>query len=207
MREFVATAFGYPAALFSFLLVVVVAYWVLTVIGAADLDVLDGAEGGGFEGSLAGLGLNGVPPTVVLSLVIAFSWFACLAGTVLLNGADLSTPLTVVLGFVLVVLALLVGVAVTRLLAVPLRRLFPNEPPASRNDFVGRPCVIRTGSVTHDFGQAEVTAADGSSALVQVRQSGQDVLIAGSTALIFDYDVDGEFFWVVPADSVLGPNH
>jgi hypothetical protein len=40
-----------------------------------------------------------------------------------------------------------------------------------------------------------------------VRQAGQDVLAAGTTALIFDYDVDGEFFWVVPADSVLGPNH
>jgi hypothetical protein len=204
MREFVSTAFAYPAAFFSFLLLAVVAYWVLTVIGATDLDVLDG---GGFEGSLAGLGLNGVPLTVVLSLVTAFSWFACLAGTVLLIGADLSTQLTILLGIVLLVLALLVGLVVTRLLAVPLRRLFPNDPPASRNDFVGRPCVIRTGSVTHDFGQAEVTAADGSSALVQVRQAGQDVLIAGSTALIFDYDVDGEFFWVVPADSVLGPNH
>ncbi|HWO65844.1 MAG TPA: hypothetical protein VNO31_38015, partial [Umezawaea sp.] len=61
--------------------------------------------------------------------------------------------------------------------------------------------------VTHDFGQAEVTATDGSSAVVQVRQAGQDVLVAGSTALIFDYDVDGEFFWVAPVDSALGPNH
>jgi hypothetical protein len=135
------------------LLLAVVAYWVLTAIGAADLDVLDG---GGFEDSLAGLGLNGVPLTVVLSLVTAFSWFACLAGTVLLDGADLSSSLTVMLGLVVIVLALLVGLVVTRLLAVPLRRLFPNEPPASRKDFVGRPCVIRTGSVTHDFGQADV---------------------------------------------------
>jgi hypothetical protein len=48
------------------------------------------------------------------------------------------------------------------------------------------------------FGQAEVTAADGSSALVQVRQNGEYELSAGSTALIYDYDADGEFFFVMP---------
>ncbi|WNV91128.1 hypothetical protein [Umezawaea sp. Da 62-37] len=204
MGEFTGTAFGYPTVFLSVLLLVVVLYWLLAVVGVLDGD---GAEVGGFEGVLAGLGVDGVPVTVVLSLLTAFSWFACLGGSVLLNGFDLSSPLTIVLGLVVLLLALVVGVFATRLLAWPLRKLFPNAPQASRNDFIGRPCVVRTGTVTHDFGQAEVTAVDGSSALVQVRQAGQDVLTAGSTALIFDYDVEGEFFWVVPVDSVLGPNH
>jgi hypothetical protein len=202
MEEFIGTAFGYPTAFLSVLLVVVVLYWLLAAVG-----VLDGDGVGGFEGALAGLDLDGVPSTVVLSLVTAFSWFACLGGSVLLNGSDLSSPVVIALGVAVLLVALVVGVFLTRLLAWPLRKLFPNGPQASRNDFVGRPCVIRTGTVTHDFGQAEVTAADGSSAVVQVRQAGQDVLVAGSTALIFDYDVDGEFFWVAPVDSALGPNH
>jgi hypothetical protein len=204
LAEFIGTAFGYPTAFLSVLLVVVVLYWLLAAVGVLGGD---DAEVGGFEGALAGLGLDGVPATVTLSLLTAFSWFACLGGSVLLNGFDLSSPLAIALGLVVLVVALAVGVLLTRLLAWPLRKLFPNGPQASRNDFIGKPCVIRTGTVTHDFGQAEVTASDGSSAVVQVRQAGQDVLIAGSTALIFDYDVDGEFFWVVPADSVLGPNH
>ena len=34
--------------------------------------------------------------------------------------------------------------------------------------------------------------------MVQVRQAGDKArLTSGSTALIFDYDADGEFFWVV----------
>ena len=57
---------------------------------------------------------------------------------------------------------------------------------------------------------AEVHAVDGSSAVVQVRQSLDDaagpggVLRAGAAALIYDYDDGGEFFWVMPAPSPTG---
>jgi hypothetical protein len=87
----------------------------------------------------------------------------------------------------------------------PLGRFLPTPaPPPSRRDFVGRACVIRTGRVGPDFGQAEVHAADGSSALVQVRQSLDEaagpgsVLRSGASALIYDYDAEGEFFRVMP---------
>jgi hypothetical protein len=100
----------------------------------------------------------------------------------------------------------------TRLAVLPLRRVFQDQVAASLRDFVGLPCVIRTGRVGPDFGQAEVTAPDGSSAIVQVRQPAMDVpvagtaadgtgLTAGSTALIFDFDPDGRFFWVMPHDA------
>ncbi|GAA5004147.1 hypothetical protein GCM10025734_42170 [Kitasatospora paranensis] len=83
-------------------------------------------------------------------------------------------------------------------------------PPPSRRDFVGLGCVIRTGRVGPDFGQAEVRAADGSSAVVQVRQNRADAAAAGSglragtSALIYDYDAEGEFFWVMPAPPSTG---
>ncbi|MGW0395072.1 hypothetical protein ACWDYJ_30200 [Streptomyces sp. NPDC003042] len=53
-----------------------------------------------------------------------------------------------------------------RLLARSAAKLFPDEPGPSRLDFVGLTCVIRMGRVDAGFGQAEVTAVDGSSALV-----------------------------------------
>jgi hypothetical protein len=94
---------------------------------------------------------------------------------------------------------------------VPLRRLTPEPlPPPSRQDFVGLACVIRTGRVGPDFGQAEVRAADGSSAVVQVRQSLDETagpggaLRTGASALIYDYDVEGEFFRVMPAPPATG---
>lgn len=190
---FVGAALGFPAVVFTFALVVVIGYWVLVLLGGLGIDALDGEDGSDF---LDGLGLGGVPVTVVLSLLIAVAWFVSLAGTVLLDRADVPGVVLALLSIAVLLGALLCSWFVARLVVLPLRRLAPQGPEASRADFVGRTCVVRTGRVTADFGQAEVTAADGSSAIVQVRQAGADPLSAGSTAVIYDYDADGEFFWV-----------
>jgi hypothetical protein len=153
------------------------------------------------------VGLGGVPITVAVSLVVAFAWFTALAGREWVGaGAGGGGG-----RWFLLPAALVGGWVGARLLVVPLRRMMPQPPPPpSRRDFVGLGCVIRTGRVGPDFGQAEVRAADGSSAVVQVRQSLDDaagpgdVLRAGVSALIYDYDADGEFFWVMPAPSSTG---
>lgn len=201
MGGFFSAALGFPAVLFSFLLIVVVGYWLLVLVGGADVDGPDtgdgGVDGGGF---LGGLGLGGVPLSIALSLLVAFTWFVSLAGTVALNALDLTTGVRIGLSIAVLLAAVLLGLLGTRLVVVPLRRLFPDRKAPSRNDFVGNVCVVRTGRVDHDFGQAEVTSPDGSSAIVQVRQAGADDLRSGSTAVIYDYDPDGEFFWVSPVE-------
>jgi hypothetical protein len=148
------------------------------------------------------VGLGGVPITVAVSLVVAFAWFTALTGRAWLGSRGT---------WVLLPLALAGGWAGARLLVWPVRRLMPDPaPPPSRRDFVGLGCVIRTGRVGPDFGQAEVRAADGSSAVVQVRQNRADAdaagrgLRAGTSALIYDYDAEGEFFWVMPAPPSTG---
>ncbi|MEV7602381.1 hypothetical protein AB0O91_33920 [Kitasatospora sp. NPDC089797] len=155
-----------------------------------------GADGGGtghHGGVLDALGLGGVPATVAVSLLVALAWFVSLAGTVLTSGAPARGGVFAV--------ALVASWAGTGLLVRPLRRLFPEDRPVTRGDFVGRVCVVRTGRVTADFGQAEVTAGDGSTATVQVRTAAPEPdLTAGRTALIYDYDADREHFLVAPFD-------
>lgn len=184
MGDFLDAAMSFPAAPFTVLLVVVLLYWLLVLLGTAEIDVVD-------DDLLDGVGFGGVPVTVTVSVLVVVAWFVSLAGVVLTDG--------VLLGVVVLVVALFAGLLAARAVALPLRRLYVAGGEASRNDFVGRECVIRTGVVSADFGQAEVTAADGSSAIVQVRQTGEHELTAGRRALIFDYDIDGEFFWVAPA--------
>jgi hypothetical protein len=125
------------------------------------------------------------------------AWFGSLAGAELLT----SLPAWVVL-----IGALVVAWVIARVAAFGLARLFPAGERHSRSDFVGLTGVIRTGRVTRTFGQAEVHAPDGSSAIVQVRTPGDDELPAGTVALLFDVDPDGDFFWVVPADVALRPD-
>ncbi|MGC1212451.1 MAG: hypothetical protein WA890_14415 [Micromonospora sp.] len=203
MTGFVGTALSFPTVLFSFLLLVVVGYWLLVLTGVLDLG--DDLDVDGVPG-LAGLGLGGVPATVAFSVLVAVAWFVSLAGTVLLDGLGLGTAARIAVSVGVLVVAVLCSWLVTRLVAVPLGRLFPTGTEASRHAFVGSLCTIRTGRVTADFGQAEVTASDGSSAVVQVRQPGDEPLRAGSSALIYDYDVDGEFFWVMPAGIAFDPD-
>lgn len=193
MGGFVEAVLSFPTVLFTPLLLLVVGYWLLVAVGGVDTDG-DGAADGGV---LAVAGLGGVPASVGLSLLVGFGWFASLVGSELLG----ALPGALVLGAALAVAWLL-----TRLAVVALARLLPAGAEPSRADFVGLTCVIRTSRVTRTFGQAEVHAVDGSSAIVQVRQAGTDVLRAGSAALLYDFDAAGEYFWVVPTDVALHPD-
>ncbi|KAA6213493.1 hypothetical protein CP973_30185 [Streptomyces albofaciens JCM 4342] len=186
---FTRAALAFPAVLFTFALLVVAAYWLLVLIGGAAVDILDGGEG--VDGGAAGL-----PVTVTLSLGVLIAWAGSLTGAALTESPRLRAA---ALGLSLC--AAWLGAHAAARLA---RRLLPDERVASRDDFVGRVCVIRTGRVTADFGQAEVRADDGATAVVQVRTQ-ESGLTAGSSALIFDYDAEGEFFRVAPFDAADGP--
>ena len=82
MELFATIALSWPTAVFSVLLMVVIAYWLLAMLGLVDLDILhfhvhpDG-EAVHFE-SLAGLllkyGLEGVPITLVFTCVVFYGW-------------------------------------------------------------------------------------------------------------------------------------
>lgn len=196
MAEFFDTASRFPTAVFGVLLIVVILYWIVVFLGAFGIEALDGDGDVGPAGLIAGIGLGGVPVAVTLSLWIAFAWFATFAGTALLGDAD-SGGFWVVGGIGILLGATFAAYLITLILIFPLRRLFPDVEPAARSDFVGNICVIRTAGVDQSYGQAEVRAEDGSSAIIQVRQSGDDDLSAGAQALIVEYDDAGEFFWVI----------
>jgi hypothetical protein len=205
MGEFVRAALAFPAVLFSFALVVVAGYWLLVLVGGV------GVGHGGHDGHGGPWGHDhhpghgnhdshtdaaGVPVTVTLSFAIAVTWFVALVGTALTDRWWLRAA------------ALLAALGLGRLTALGVRaagrRLFPPEKPSLRGDFVGRTCVVRTGRVGADFGQAEVRAEDGSTAILQVRTD-ESGLGSGSTALIFDYDVAGEVFLITAFDGELDP--
>ena len=96
MDDFLAASLSFPTVVFTVLMLITMAYWLLVIVGAMGLDVLDfdhdhagGADGHGGDGgtdvdvdhghSGEGLGvlptllwvlkLNSVPMTIVLSLM------------------------------------------------------------------------------------------------------------------------------------------
>ncbi|GAA4896847.1 OB-fold-containig protein [Streptomonospora salina] len=211
MNGLLEASLAFPTVLFSFLLLVVVGYWLFVVLGAVDTDILDfdaeldSGSAGGLGGALGAVGLGGVPVTVVLSLMIAVAWFVSLVGTVLIDSLSDTSPLMIALGLVVLVAAVVIAWGVTSAIAMGVRAFLPPERQSRGADFVGRTCVVRTGRVDRDFGQAEISAGEGSSSLIEVRTIGDERLTSGSTALIFDYDADAGVYRVTPFDSALDP--
>ncbi|MBB3039515.1 hypothetical protein [Hoyosella altamirensis] len=210
MSNLLDAALSFPAVLFTFAFVVVIGYWLLVLVGGLGLDVFEGdTEAAEAEpsGWMKGLDLGGVPLTVALSLFVAFAWLVSIIGSVMLGGVNLAGAAAAAALIGVLIAAVAIGAITTKLFISPLKRVFRHVPAQSRSDFVGKICIIRTSSVGPDFGQAEVTSPDGSSALVQVRQTAEHAaetpLKAGTSALIYDYDADGEFFWVAPVDPAL----
>ncbi|MET7487609.1 hypothetical protein [Streptomyces sp. NPDC005538] len=201
MGAFVTAAIGFPAVVFTAALVVVVLYWLLVALGAADAH----GHGHAHLHSRAHADvrwLGGVPVTLAFSLFVAVGWLISFCASVLLVP---SGPIGVLVGVVVLLGTVYVSWRTTKVLVRPLHRLFPDEAGPSRLDFVGLTCTIRTGRVDQTFGQAEVRAADGSAAVVQVRQNDTGALTHGSTGLLYAFDETGEFFWVAPYDSALDP--
>ncbi|WP_406382511.1 hypothetical protein [Streptomyces sp. NBC_01618] len=220
MQEFLNAGTAFPAVLFGAALAVVVCFWLLVLVGAADHHSFDGDLGTGMAG------VGGVPVTVTVSVMVVVGWFTSLTGTVLLHRSGVTGLTRAGLACAVLAGALLIAWAVMRVLVRLVRRRFPEEPPPSRQDFLGRICTVRTGSVSSDFGQAEVAAVDGSTAIVQVRLLGPAnavdgvggvggvggvdgtelaALTSGSAGLLYAYDDEGEFFWVSPYDRALDP--
>ncbi|MFD9499577.1 hypothetical protein [Streptomyces sp. NPDC060035] len=206
MTEFRSAAVTFPAVLFGAALVVVVCFWLLVPAGAVGTDSFDSD----LDADAAGVG--GVPVAVSASLAVVVAWVTSLTGSVLVQRSGVSGTARSLLQVAVLAGALLIARGVVRMLVRRFRLYFPVEPPPSRQDFVGQVCTIRTDGVSAGFGQAEVAAAaaDGSTAIVQVRQpvppSGPgEVLAAGSAGLLYAYDAAGEFFRVSTYDDALGP--
>ncbi|WP_431983412.1 hypothetical protein [Streptomyces qinglanensis] len=199
MGTFLEATTAFPTVVFSAALLVIVLGWLLAALGSVDPEDFAAPFGSAFHG------LAGLPAAVGVSLLTAVAWLLSLAGGLLLDRAGLGPGQQAAAGVALLAAAVPAGRPLVRAAARAAARVLPTGTGPSRHDFVGLTCTVRTRQVDGGFGQAEVTAEDGSSALVQVRQSGTARLTRGSTGLLYAYDDAGEFFWVAPFDPALDP--
>ena len=230
MIELLQTAVALPTVIFTVLLGLVVGYWALVILGALDLDVLEGADGAtdvldaasdaittadmdGADGLLGGrlpvmvteLGLRGVPLTVWLSIFVLIAWSVTLLGMRFVGGAASSLLGPFGGGAVVTLASLAISAVGTAAITRPMQRLFVAPTARSHTSLVGKVCTVTTLRVDGDFGQAEVEDG-GAGLLVQVRCDESNDLTRGSQALIFDYDPDEGIFHVSRFDDPVDVN-
>ncbi|MDZ4359590.1 MAG: DUF1449 family protein [Variovorax sp.] len=199
MGDFMGAVTGYPTAIYTVLLGVVVIYWVLAVVGMVDfessgidVDLHTHADGdtsdmGQIASYVVAFGLNGVPFSVAVSLLVLVAWtLSCLGGEWLLPLVP-TMVLKLLAGTVLLVVSAALAIPVTAVAIRPLKRLFVSHTAVSNAALVGQVCRVVTGVVNEKDGRAEV-ARRGAGLNIRVWAPTPNALKRGSHALILEYD-------------------
>lgn len=212
MIGFLDAATSFPSVIYTVLLGVVLVYWLLSLIGIVDIDSgpvieaelhtdADVDEIGDLASYLVGLGLNGVPFSVVLSLLVLVSWtVTCLAAMWLLPLVPTSL-LRGIAGLAVMLVALALAIPVTARLIRPLRGLFVTHTAISNAALVGQECKVLTATVDEKFGRAEV-ATRGASVNIRVWAETPNTLGKGAIARILDYDTAGARYLIVAEERI-----
>lgn len=164
----------------------------------------DGADAGGdgSAGLMSALRLRSAPATVVLSLLVLFSWILSMAGMQVLEIFNFGGVGATLAKLGVLVLAPLLALFPTSVAVRPLARVFA-PPSATRHaSLVGKLCTIRTGTVTERFGEA-LLEDGGAGVVVRVRIDTGDKLARGDQAVIVAYDAERQEFTVAPMAGIL----
>jgi hypothetical protein len=167
----------------------------------------ESGEGHGHESSalaalLNALHLRSVPVTVILSLIITFSWLVCTIAMQLVS-RDMPAGSRALLGWLVLVGSPMLALPLTSFSARPLAKVFVHRRAPSHTDLIGKTCVVRTGTVTSSFGEASLE--DGGAGLVlRVRVDRELPVKRGDQMLIVEWDRERESFLVEPLDVIDG---
>ncbi|MFJ8533604.1 hypothetical protein [Streptomyces sp. NPDC093591] len=174
MRTVLVAAAGFPTLLFTAALVVVVVFWLLVAVGAAASDSFDA------DVDLDAWGMGGVPVAVAFSLLTGFAWLLSLGAAVLLGLAVPAGVLRILTCLLLPFGAVCVAWRLTGRCLRPLRRRLPDEPGPSPSGFAGQSDA--------GAGHVEMSAWDGSTAVVPLHRGGADRLPMGATGPLSVYE-------------------
>lgn len=195
MNLFLQTSLSFPVVLLSFLLCVVVLYWLAVALGVLEIEALDfnldGVESSfssveGIGGLLLKLGFRDVPVTLWLTLLVFFGWmFSYFLELLALRFLPLGW-LRYPLGLVALCVCLMLALPVVRLLSTPLRPLFRKVNRDTTRSLIGQVVVVRSGKVTRQTGQASLE--DGGAGLILRIRADEDLgLKRGDRVVLLDY--------------------
>lgn len=212
MVSFMDAALGFPTVVLSALLGVAVVYWLLALVGVVDIDHGDvhidlnhelQADAhiddlGTLAGFIVAFGLNGVPISVVVTLLLLAAWtISCMADMWLLPLVP-TLPLQVAAGAAVLAASLALAIPITARAIRPLRGLFVTHAAISNAALVGQSCRVITQTVNERFGRAEV-AQRGANINIRVWAHSPNGLSKGHAALILEYDAGAQRYLIEAA--------
>jgi hypothetical protein len=166
-----------------------------------DLDV-DADGEGGLGGLMAALKLRSAPATVVMSVLILFSWFLVVAAMQVMEALALTGTTATLFKLAVLIFTPIISLIPTSIAVRPLARAFTPPVAQKHAGLVGKMCTIRTGTVNERFGEATLEDG-GAGVVVRVRIDTGQKLGRGDQAVIVGYDPEKQEFTVAPMEGLL----
>ncbi|MGP4120575.1 hypothetical protein ACT3N8_12230 [Psychrobacter aquimaris] len=198
----------YPTIIFTGLVMFVTLYWVVSLLGMADMDTVELGESGGevadlssagfFTGLMLKFGLYGVPLIIILSLVSLIGWLLSYLYTSFLHQYFDSSILYYLFGTGALVFVLVVSMWLTGLIISPIRKNIAKIPKRNSSNNVGKIAVVRTLSVTDKHGEA-VLNDGGAGLILKIRSDINDnSLKQGDKVVLVEYLDEANTYRVTP---------
>ena len=199
----------YPTIIFTGLVMFVTLYWVVSLLGMADMDNVDLVESGIdtdvstlsstgiFTGLMLKFGLYGVPLIIILSLVSLIGWLLSYLYTSFLHQYFDSGLLYYLFGTGALIFVLVVSMWLTGIIISPIRKNIAKIPKRNASSNIGKIAVVRTLSVTDKHGEAELN--DGGAGLIlKIRSDiNDDLLKQGDRVILVAYLDEANTYSVV----------
>ena len=200
----------YPTIIFTGLVMFVTLYWVVSLLGMADMDTIELGDLGGdtdvanlsstgfFTGLMLKFGLYGVPFIIILSLISLIGWLLSYLYTSFLHQYFDSGILYYLFGTGALVFVLVVSMWLTGIIISPIRKNIAKIPQRNFSNNVGKVAVVRTLSVTDKHGEAALN--DGGAGLIlKIRSDNTDNLLKqGDKVLLVAYVEEANTYRVTP---------
>lgn len=202
----------YPTFMFTGLIIFVALYWLVSLLGMADMDAVDLGDAGGdtevsdlssaglVSGLLLKFGLYGVPLIVILTLISVIGWVLSYLYTSLLHQYFSSGLLYYAFGTGALVLVLVVSMWLTGLIIAPIRKSIGKVPKRDAANNIGKIAVVRTLSVTDIHGEA-VLNDGGAGLILRIRadvDTDQPPLKQGDKVLLTEYLNESNAYLITP---------
>lgn len=202
----------YPTIVFTGLVMFVTLYWVVSLLGIADMDSVDVGESGSdaavsdlsstgfFTGLMLKFGLYGVPLVIILSLISLIGWLLSYLYTSFLHQNFDSGVLYYVFGTGALIFVLVVSMWLTGMIISPIRKNIARIPKRNSANNVGKIAIVRTLSVTDKHGEAELN--DGGAGLIlKVRSDNSTSLLKkGDRVMLIAYLEETNTYQVTPVE-------
>ena len=203
----------YPTIIFTGLVMFVTLYWVVSLLGMADMDSVEFGESEGDVSTLSTtgfftililkFGLYGVPLIIILSLISLIGWLLSYLYTSFLHQYFDSGLLYYLFGTGALVFVLVVSMWLTGIIISPIRKNIAKTPKRNSSSNIGKVAVVRTLSVTDKYGEAELN--DGGAGLIlKIRSDNNDGLLKqGDRVVLVEYLEEANTYRVNPVKKKL----